>query len=104
MLKTSFGLGLLFVGVVVFGAGALQQEEVEGDESGTFETQGAAAVGQFVSEVGTRPVQYRHEVVGYDVHATLTEITQAFFIIIDVFLEISCLSLDMLVYRHAFYY
>ena len=53
LLKTSFGLGLLFVGVVVFGAGALQQEEVEGDESGTFETQGAAAVGQFVSEVGT---------------------------------------------------
>lgn len=45
LLKTSFGLGLLFVGVVVFGAGALQQEEVEGDESGTFETQGAAAVG-----------------------------------------------------------
>ena len=104
LLKTSFGLGLLFVGVVVFGTGTLQQEEVEGDESGTFETQGAAAVGQFVSEVGTRPVQYRHEVVGYDVHATLTEITQAFFIIIDVFLEISCLSLDMLVYRHTFYY
>jgi len=71
LLKAGFGFGLLFVGVVVFGTGALQQEEVEGDESGTFETQGAAAVGQLVSKVGTCPVQYGHEVVRHDVYAAL---------------------------------
>ena len=94
-------LGLLFVGIVGFGAGAFQQEKVEGNEGGTFEAQGAAAVGQFVGQVGACPVEHGHEVVGDDVDAALGEVAQAFLVVVDVALEVARLRLDVLMYGHA---
>ena len=103
LLEAGACLGLLFVGIVGFGAGAFQQEEVEGDEGGTFEAQGTAAVGQFVGQVGACPVEHGHEVVGDDVDAALGEVAQAFLVVVDVALKVACLRLDVLMYGHALY-
>ena len=102
LLEAGFCPGLFRVGVIGFRTGAFQQEEVESDEGRAFEAQGAAAVGKLVGKVGTRPVQYGHEVVRHDVHTAFAEVAQAFLVVVDIPLEISGLRLDVLVYGYAF--
>ena len=58
-------------------------------------------VGKLVGKVGTRPVQYGHEVVRHDVHTAFAEVAQAFLVVVDIPLEISGLRLDVLVYGYA---
>ena len=102
LLEAGTGFGLLFVGVFCFGTGAVQQEEIESYESGTFEAQGAAAVGQFISQVGACPVQHGHEIVSDDVYTAFCQVAQAFLVIVDVLLIVACLRLDVLMNGYTF--
>ena len=54
-------------------------------------------VGHEVGQVRTRPVEDRHEVIGYTADAAGDEVPQGLFIMVDIDLEVACLCLDMLV-------
>ena len=59
-------------------------------------------VGHEVGQVRARPVEDRHEVVGYAADAAGREVPQGLFIMVDIDLEVACLRLDMFVYRDTF--
>ena len=54
-------------------------------------------VGHEVGQVRARPVEGRHEVVGYAADAAGREVPQRLFIMVDIDLEVTRLCLDMLV-------
>ena len=101
LFEAGLGLGLLLGAVVLLGARTLQDEEVEGYEGSALEAQGTAPVGHFVSQIGARPVEHGHEVVGHHVYAALAQVDEALLVVVDVLLEFSRLCLDVLVYGHT---
>ena len=62
-------LSFVHVRILFLSTGTLEDEQVESHESRPFETQRLRSVRHRVGQVGTRPVQYRHEVVGDAVNA-----------------------------------
>ena len=103
LLVTGFCLVLLIVCVLFFCSWTAQDEEVEGYEGCFFEAKSTAAVGHFVCQIGASPVENRHEVIGYDINATFSEVDEALLVIVDILLEVARLCFDMFVDRYAFY-
>ena len=94
-------LSFVHVRILFLSTGTLEDEQVESHESRPFETQRLRSVRHRVGQVGTRPVQYRHEVVGDAVNAAPGKVADALLVVVDVALEIARLRFDVLVYRHA---
>ena len=86
----------------MFGSGPPENEEVERHESRPLEAQGLGTVGDGESEVGTRPVEDGHKIVGYGTDATGGEVADRLLVIVDVALELARPGFDMLVDRHTF--
>ena len=101
LLVTCFCLGLFFFRIVLFSSRTFQDKQVESHKRRTFKAQSFGTVGHGISQVRTRPVEYRHKVVSHNVNATFGQITQTFLIILDILHEIAGLRLDMFMHRHT---
>ncbi len=80
---------------------ATENEKVERHERSLLEAQRTRAVGHREAEVGPRPVDYRHEVVGNHMDSALREIAYALLVVLYIFKIFSLTGLDVLMHGHA---
>ena len=97
------GYFLIRFRIFLFCPGTFQDEKIEGQESCPFKTQSLRAIRHGISQVGTCPVEDRHEVICHTTDPAGSQIPQGLFIVINITLEIAGLRLDMFVYRDTFH-
>ena len=100
--KTSLSLFPFLCRIFFLCTGTLQNKQIKSHKRSPFKPQSLRAVGQSISKIGACPVEYRHEVISNNHNATFCQITQALFIVLYILQIVSCLSLNILVYGHAF--
>ena len=76
---------------------AFEDEDVEGDEGAAVEEESLGAVLEPVTEVGSHPVEHRHEVVGDDMDAAFGEVAEGYLVILDILKVSAAPALDVLV-------
>src|SRR5690606_10627539 len=80
---------------------SLEQEELEGRKLRRIETEGLGTIRHFIGQVGTGPIQYRHEVIAYRIDATTAQVRNALSVVGYIFLVIPGPFLDVLMDRNA---
>ena len=78
-----------------------EYEKIERHERRLLEPQRTRAVRHLELEIGPRPVDNRHEVVGYDVNSALGEITYALLVVLYIFEVFPLASLYVLMHGHT---
>ena len=74
-------LALFFGGIIRFSSRALQNVKFEGRKSNLVKTQRFGTIRQLIFEVGTRPVEDRHEVIAHRIDTTGRQITDTLLIV-----------------------
>ena len=82
----------------------MQHQYIKGNECGFFKTKRFAAISHGVAEVGTGPVEDRHEIIGHCVDAAGGKVADRLLVVLDVFLMIARLCFDGFMHRHAFHH
>ena len=91
-------------GIALRRAGALENVDVEGGEVDQIEAHRPAAMRHRPGEMRARPVEHRHEIVGNNVYSTGSEITDGYFVVLDILFKTGCLCFDALMNRHTFHH
>ena len=71
-----FGFGDFFCGIIFFCTFAFKDEEFKGGELSLIEIQCFRTVGEFVTQIGTNPVENGHEVVNNSFYAAFAEVAE----------------------------
>ena len=95
-------LSNLFGGVVRFRARTLEDMQLKGGKLNLVKTQRFGAVRQNVFQVGTGPVENRHEVVAHGTNTALSQVTQALLVVGDPLQIVAGTGFNVFVDRHAF--
>ncbi len=95
---------LLGSAVILFRSRTLQQIKLEGRKSVGVEAQRFCAIRQRPGEVGSRPVQHRHEVVADGINAAGSQIAYRLLIIGDIAKVVTTLGFNRLMDRDALYH
>ena len=98
------GLLLLFSGVIRFGARAFQNVQLKRRKGNLVETQRFRAVRHLIFQVGTRPVQNRHEVIADRINAAGRQVANALLIVCNPGPVFPGMGFDIFVNRNAFYH
>ena len=79
----------------------LQNKQVERHERRPFETKRFRAVRQRIGQVGARPVQHRHKIIGNGTNTAGGQVAQALLVIFDIPLKFPSAGFDPLMDRNA---
>lgn len=98
-LKVNVRLLLFFSAIVSFGARAFKDVQFKSGESNLVKTQRFGAISQLIFQIGTRPVQNRHEVIAHGINTAGRQIADALLIVGNPLLILPAVSFDILVHR-----
>ena len=87
--------------VIGFGAGAAEDQEIEGGEAVVVEAQGSGARGQGPVEIRARPVEDGHEIVADGPEPGAAEIAERLAVIGEDPDEVAAAALHVLMHRQA---
>ena len=102
MLRLLVGLCILFVGIILLCTFSLEDVTFEIAELHLVEIERGAAICPSVIEIGTCPVEHRHEVVADCLHASLAKVCKTDLVFLDQLIAVGTAILDRLHHWKAF--
>ena len=94
VLRHLISLCILFIGIILLCTFALEDVTLEIAELHLIEIERSATVSPRVVEIGTRPVEHRHEVIADGLHASLAEVSETDLVFLDEFVTVRTTILD----------